>query len=105
MRKVAQLLVAASLLSAVALPAGASGDMSPRQLQASSCTAVKINGKSFILYRNGLSCSYSKRWARKVAATRGRSKPRGYKCTSGSKFRGGGYCQKGSKHFGWYRGE
>ena len=105
MRKFAQLLVAGALLGAVALPAGASGDVSPRELQASSCTAVKVGGKSHLLYRRGVSCSYAKRWVRKLHSTRGRTKPRGWACSSGSKFSGGGYCAKGRKHFGWYRGE
>jgi len=105
MRKLAQLFVAAALLVALAVPAGASGDVSPRELQASSCSSVKVGGKSHLLYRRGVSCSYAKRWVRKLNATRGRSKPRGWSCSSGSKFRGGGYCAKGNKHFGWYRGE
>ena len=106
MRRLAQLLVVGALLGAVSVPAVQADTVrNPRELQASACSAVKVGGKGHVLYRRGVSCSYAKRWARKLHATRGRSKPRGFKCTSGSKFRGGGYCQKGGKHFGWYRGE
>jgi hypothetical protein len=94
------------LVLAVSAPAvQADTERSPRELSASSCSSVKVGGKGHLLYRRGVSCSYAKRWARKLNATRGASKPRGFTCSSGSKFRGGGYCEKGNKHFGWYRGD
>ena len=104
MRKFAQLLVIGVLAAVVSVPA-AQADVKPRELQASSCTSVKVGGKGHILYRRGVSCSFAKRWVRKLHATRGRSKPRGWKCSSGSKFRSGGYCEKRNKHFGWHRGD
>ncbi len=105
MRKVAQLLALTALVAVLCVPAAvqADSDRGPRQLDSSSCITAEIGGKSFVLFRHHVSCSYAKRWARKVAATRGRSKPRGWQCTSGNKFRSIGYCQRGSKHFGWER--
>lgn len=104
MRALPLLLVVGLLMAVASAPTVAAG-VKPRQLQASSCNTVKIGDRGYILYRQRVSCSYAKRWARKVAATRGRSKPRGFSCTSGSKFRSGGYCQTGAKHFGWHRGD
>jgi hypothetical protein len=105
-RALSLFIVIGLLVLAVSVPAVQAGtDVNPRQLQASSCSSVKVGGKGHVLYRRGVSCSYAKRWVRKLRATRGRSKPRGFSCSSGSKFRGGGYCEKGNKHFGWYRGE
>ncbi len=99
------LLLVAGLLATVALAPPAAGWVKPRELQAAACGAVKIGSKTYVLYRQRVSCSYAKRWTRKVANSRGRTKPRGWKCTSGSKFRSGGYCQKGRKHFGWHPGD
>jgi hypothetical protein len=105
MRKVAQLVATAAVLAAVSVPAAQADRVNPRELQASACSSVKVGGKGHVLYRRGVRCTFAKRWARRLAASRGDRKPRGYSCSSGSKFRGGGYCEKGSKHFGWYRGE
>ena len=104
MRKLAQVLLVGLLLAVVSAPAAHADGSKPRELQTSSCSSVKIGERGHVLYRHGVSCSYAKRWARKLAATRGGSKPRGFRCTSGSKFRSGGYCERGNKHFGWHRG-
>ena len=99
------LLVIAGLLAfAVSVPVAQGDGAHPRELQASACSSVKIGDKGHVLYRRGVSCAFSKRWARKLATTGGRTKPRGWKCTSGSKFRSGGYCERRGKHFGWHRG-
>ena len=105
MRKLTQLLLVGLLLALTAAPTAQADTSKPRELQASACTSVKVAGRGHVLYRRGVSCGYARRWVRKLAATRGDSKPRGWKCSSGSGFRSGGYCEKGSKHFGWYRGE
>ena len=105
-RALSLFVVIGLLVLAVSVPAvQADSERSPRELIASSCSSVKVGGKGHVLYRRGVSCSYAKRWVRKLHATRGRKKPRGWSCSSGSKFRTGGYCEKGNKHFGWHRGE
>lgn len=86
------------------VPAVQANGVKPRELQASACNSVKIGGRGHVLYRHGVSCGYAKRWTRKLAATRGRAKPRGFRCSSGSRYRSGGYCERGGKHFGWHRG-
>ena len=80
-------------------------ERAPRELTTSSCTVVRVSDLPYVMYRRGVPCTWSKRWARRLAATHGRSKPRGFSCTSGSKFQGGGYCERGSKHFGWHGGD
>jgi hypothetical protein len=81
------------------------GERSPRELTTSSCNVVKVSDRAFVMYRRGVPCTWSKRWVRRLAASQGRNKPRGFTCSSGSKFRGGGYCERGSKHFGWHSGD
>lgn len=95
------LLVAASAAPAVQ----ADGMNRPRELNASACSSVKVASRSHVLYRHGVSCTFAKRWVRRLAASKGRAKPRGWSCTSGSRFRGGGYCQTGKRHFGWHGGD
>lgn len=105
MPKLAQVLALVAVLAlTAAAPAAQANRTYPRQLQASACSTVKVAERGNVLYRWGVSCAYAKRWARKLAATRGEARPRGFTCTSGSRFRGGGYCERGSKHFGWHRG-
>lgn len=100
------LLLAVGLLAALAAVPVAQADLGhPREIQASACNSVKIGERGYVLFRKGVSCTFAKRWVRKLAATRGASKPSGFTCTSGSKFRSGGYCAKGSKHFGWHSGD
>ena len=104
MPKLAQVLVLVALLAmALAAPAVHADRTYPRQLHTSACSSVKVAERGHVLFRQGVSCAYAKRWARRLAATRGAARPRGFRCTSGSKFRSGGYCERGSKHFGWQR--
>lgn len=74
----------------------------PRELTASSCTTVKYGGQARVLYRRGVSCAFAKRWINRMARSRGRSMPAGYRCSSGSAYRSGGYCERGNRHFGWH---
>jgi uncharacterized membrane protein YgcG len=102
------LLIFAAVASVVlvgSLPASATEQTRPRELQVAACNAVKIDGRGFVLYRHGVTCSFAKTWAKRLASSQGRRKPRGYACSSGSKFRGGGYCERGNRHFGWHSGE
>lgn len=81
------------------------GERSPRELTTSSCNVVKVDARPYVLYRRGVGCAWSKRWIRRLAASRGRDKPRGFTCSSGSRYQGAGYCERGSKHFGWQTGD
>lgn len=82
--------------------AGVDQQRTQRELNPSSCTVVKVSSRAHVLYRREVSCSFAKRWVKRLAATRGRSKPGGWSCSSGSRFRTGGYCQRGERHFGWH---
>ena len=103
-----RLLASLALVALVAIFAAppASADRSrPRELNVAACNAVKIDGRGYVLYRRGVSCSFAKTWAKRLASSAGRRKPRGYSCSSGSRYRGGGYCERGNRHFGWHSGE
>jgi micrococcal nuclease len=54
----------------------------------------------YIMYVDRVSCA----WARGQIARlkRGGRGPRGWACSSGSRFRTGGYCQRGNRVFGWH---
>jgi hypothetical protein len=105
-RRLTILVVLAALCAGYTGSASAiEGERSPRELTTSSCNVVKVSERAHLLYRRDVPCTWSKRWIRRLAATHGRSKPRGFSCTSGTKFRGGGYCERGSKHFGWHAGD
>jgi hypothetical protein len=104
MRLVRLSLAMVLVVAACAAPVQASiggGPRKPRDLDSSSCNVVKIQARGHVLYRRGVSCSFAKRWADRMAATRGRSKPAGWSCTSGDGFRLGGYCERGQSDFGW----
>jgi hypothetical protein len=105
-RRLTLLVVLAALCAAYTGSASAiEGERSPRELTTSSCNVVKVGNRGFVLYRRGVGCTWSKRWVRRLAASRGRNKPAGFSCSSGSRFSGGGYCERGSKHFGWHPGD
>src|SRR3954468_14007343 len=90
-------------------------ERAPRQLSSSSCTVVKLDGHAYVLYRQGVTCAWAKDRARQPGAprgggagggggggpSRGRAKPGGWSCTSGAKYRGNAWCERGEKHFGW----
>jgi hypothetical protein len=95
------LLLTLACLCALPAVAVADGSRAPRQLSSSSCTVVKVNGGSYVLYRQGVSCVWAKNWVRKLAASGGKAKPAGWTCTSGAKYRGNAWCERGDKHFGW----
>ena len=100
---VRRLLLLTVLACACALPAvaAAAPERAPRQLSSSSCTVVKLNGKAFVLYRQGVTCAWAKNWVHKLSSSHGRAKPAGWSCTSGLKFRGNAWCERGDRHFGW----
>jgi hypothetical protein len=92
-----------ALLLALCVPAAASAQdrSAPRQLSSSSCTVVKVSGRNFVLYHQGVTCAWAKNWVRRLAASHGRDKPAGWSCTSGRQFRANAWCERGGKHFGW----
>jgi hypothetical protein len=93
------LVLALCVVPTGALAAG--GQSHPRELTSSSCNVVRVGERAYVMYRLGVPCSWAKRWVERLHASGGRSKPAGFSCTSGSKFRGGGWCERGDKHFGW----
>src|SRR5688572_7511658 len=101
----ALLLVALVSVVAVCVPVASADQSRPRELNVAACNAVKVNGRGFVLYRHNVSCTFAKRWAKRLAASGGKRKPAGYTCSSGSKYRSGGYCERGNRHFGWHSGD
>ncbi len=92
-------------MAAVCVPAASADRTHPRELNVAACTSVKYDGRGYVMYRRGVSCTFARRWIKRLAASSGRRKPAGYACSSGSRFRGGGYCERGRRHFGWHGGE
>jgi hypothetical protein len=95
-KRLAASLVCCSL-TAVLLTAPASA--------ADGCTSVKVEGERLILLKNGVGCRFARHSIRRLAKTKGDEKPEGYKCSSGSKFRTGGYCEKKqnkNRNFSWH---
>jgi hypothetical protein len=81
--------------------AEASGELSA----AASCKTVRYGGRGYVLFRKNVRCLFAKRWVRRLNRSRGANKPKGFKCTSGSKFRTGGQCVRGKRVFGWHPGD
>lgn len=93
-----------SVLATAAVPASAE-QTRPREIQVAACNGVKVDGRGYVLYRRGVTCTFAKRWVKRLASSGGKRKPAGYTCSSGSKYRGGGYCERGNRHFGWHTGD
>ena len=66
---------------------------------ASRCGTVRYGGRTFILSYRGLSCKSARRKVRHVHRHR---RLRGWRCSSGSRFRTGGFCKRGRRHFAWH---
>jgi micrococcal nuclease len=62
--------------------------------------AWSCRSSSSIVYATGVSCSFARHWIRRLRRTK--RGPRGWRCSSGSNFRTGGYCSRGSRNFGWH---
>ena len=90
---------------------GTSGDLRawPRALEARGtrrqraypprCCSVSYGGRIYVLAYRGLSCASARRKVRHVHQYRRLS---GWSCSSGSGFRTGGQCNRGSSYFGWH---
>lgn len=72
--------------------------------RASRCDSIRLGGRSYVFYRDGVSCRFGKSWVYRLHGTRGRRRPRGFRCTSGSRFRQGAYCvnPRTDAVFGWH---
>jgi hypothetical protein len=89
---------------------GRSGDLRawPRALEAIGtrrrgtplrCGSVSYDGRTFVMFHRGIVCATARRYVRYVHRYH---RLRGWECSSGSRFRKGGQCQRGSKRFGWH---
>lgn len=81
----------------------ASGDDGARAVGA-ACDSIRLGGRYYVLYRDGVSCRFAKGWVRRLYGTRGRKRPRGFRCSTGSGFRSGAYCadRRRGRLFGWH---
>ena len=69
---------------------------------ASRFQTVSYGCNTYILSYRGLSCRSARRKVRHVHRHR---RLRGWRCTSGSRFRTGGFCRRGRRHFAWHPGD
>lgn len=66
---------------------------------ASRCGTVSYGGRTFILSYRGLGCTSARR---KVRYVHRRRRLRGWSCSSGTRFRTGGFCRRGRRYFAWH---
>lgn len=92
----------------VAVGVAPAADAAPRDGRtAYGCQVIYLGGQGYVFYRRGVTCHGAAKLAVKVYQSGGRA-PRGYKCTSGSRFTSGANCQarNGSgRSFGWHPGD
>ncbi len=69
---------------------------------ASRCGSVSYGGRAYILFYRRISCTSARRKVRHVHRFK---RLRGWKCSSGSGFRTGGFCKRGARQFGWHPGD
>jgi hypothetical protein len=106
MRRLRHVLVLACLTAACAAveaPAAGGAGSPPAAASAAGCSTVSYGGRTYVLYKRGVKCSWTRRWVKRVHRTK--QGPRKWTCSSGSNFRTGGYCERGGKHFGWHPGD
>lgn len=101
-RVISTALVLAALALAALSAAPPSSPLGPAEAEA-GCGSVAYRGRSYIMFRQNVGCRFAKLAIRRLATT-GR-KPRGYRCTSGSRFKTGGFCRDGARQFGWHPGD
>jgi hypothetical protein len=66
------------------------------------CGTVSYGGNTYVLYYRGMTCATARRRVRHVHRYR---LLRGWRCSSGSRFRTGGFCRRGTRYFGWHPGD
>jgi hypothetical protein len=83
-----------------ALPAAGSGadDATKR-----ACTTINLGGPK-VFTKHNMRCTKAKHYARRLYKTRGDDKPPNFRCSSGSNFRDGGFCEHKTKdkNFAWH---
>ena len=70
--------------------------------EASRCGSVSYGGRAYVLFYKGIGCTSARRKVRYVHRVK---RLRGWKCSSGSGFRTGGFCSRGRLSFGWHPGD
>ena len=50
--------------------------------------------------KHGVTCRYARRWIKRLHNTK--HGPKHWSCSSGTQFRTGGFCSRGSRYFGWH---
>ncbi len=66
---------------------------------ASRCDTVSYGGRTYVLFYRNISCTSARR---KVRYVHRHKRLRGWRCGSGSGFRTGGGCERGSRMFLWH---
>lgn len=72
------------------------------EAQAARCSSVSYGRRTYVLFHRRISCTSARR---KVRHVHSHKRLRGWRCSSGSGFRTGGFCQRGRKTFGWHPGD
>ena len=95
-------LVVFALASAAVLGpvASAPAARAPTAHAASACPSVAYAGRSYVLYRERVGCTFAKRWVRRLHSTG--LGPRRWRCETGSDYATGGMCSRGRRLFGWH---
>lgn len=93
-RTFALAVASVGLLLPASPAAAADGPLASAAATPRSCAAP------FVMYVTDVRCSFARRWIRSLRS--GDGGPRGWDCSSGSKFRTGGYCERGQRSFGWH---
>jgi hypothetical protein len=99
---IAAFALALALGAAVPAAGAGAGPGGSETARSAACGTVKYGGRTYVLYYRGIGCRSARRKVRHVH--RYKRLP-GWKCSSGSNFRTGGYCERGQKHFGWHPGD
>ncbi len=73
----------------------------PRAL-ATRCGSVSYGGRGYVLYYARMGCAKARRRVRHVHRYK---RLRGWRCSSGTRFRTGGHCKRGGRYFGWHPGD
>jgi hypothetical protein len=89
-----------AIASIAVLPAATASAAPPGETaRASACSTVSYDGRTYVMYRQGIGCRSARRKVRYVH--RNKELP-GWRCQSGTNFRTGGGCSRGRKLFGWH---
>lgn len=110
-------VVAALLCLGMTVPALAAGDLSGATAGAAAAAApaptaesaacpgsIRLGGRAYAYYQQGVNCGRARRAVRRLYATRGREgAPRGFRCRSRSNFRRHGGCttRNRKRYFGF----